>query len=158
MKRLSLCVALILFLCACGRVKPTPPDYPFSVNGTVEAVYSDIRFKASVKNGQSSLTLTVSQPEELKGFTVISGENGTVIQNASLSLEYQNDSLEKICPLAEIYDILTALNTQKTELTPSGEKLIAYFDYGGKKCSALINPQSLKIEELKSEKCNFIFT
>ncbi len=157
MKRIFACVFLVLILCSCQNEKRTLPQYPLSTGAEVAVSYQNTDFKANIKQTENSLTLTLTEPQELGGLEIVSSAEGTEIHNSDLTLSYGVGQLESTCPLAELYAVLNALNTQKPELAESGEDLTADFDYGGYKCRVKVNPQSGKIREIKTEKCVFCF-
>ncbi len=132
------------------------PEYPLTVLPTVSVSYFGVDYKADIQYDENKVTATLTSPEVLKGLVISSDESGTKIQNALLTLSYQNGYLEKICPFAELYGILTALNTQCPEIIRSGEELTADFDCDGD-CTAKINPESGKLKEIKTKKYIFTF-
>ncbi len=160
MKKIFLPIIFILsfFLSSCDKAEVNEPQFPLSVNGKVEAEYYFSYFSADIKTEEdSTLTLTVTKPKLLKDWIIVLNSDGTKIQNSSLSLDYEDDQLEKICPLVQLYDILEALNTQKPKFVLFSESYSADFEYEGEKCVVVVNAESGMVEKISTQDCVFTF-
>ncbi len=158
MKKLLLPVIFLIFLPSCNSLNVNKPQFPLSVGGKVEATYGFYSYTADISvQDDGTLKLTVTQPRLLKDVVMVLNSDGTQVLKDSIQLEYADGKLEKICPLAQIYDILYALNTQEPTLTPLGEKCVAEFDYEGKKCSVTAYTDSGLIEKIKTPDSVFTF-
>ncbi len=156
MKRIVLPLIVLIFLASCEKTDKVP-QYPIALNSVVQVEYNDEIFSATVFSDEKSVTATVLEPEELKGLKIISSADGVKIQNGSITLPYENNVLERQCPLAVLYDILSALNLQMPEFGQIAENMKAEFNYSNSICSVTVNADDGLIEEIITGKNIFKF-
>lgn len=151
MKRIFICISLVIILAACGK-PDAPPRPDLNISSAVDISYKQMKITADTETDENgTLKAVIRSPDSLDGISVICGESGTKV----ICGEVEIKSEEGYYPFVYLYDALKkAKTTEPVSIEKSGDRI--KFNYDG--FTIETDEQTNKIRHIETEYCDYEVT
>ena len=155
MKRIFLCLLLILSLCACSQEK-SAESLPAQFNASAATSYLGNSFDGEViSTPDGEFSVVMISPEELKGLRVEINSNGCRVTDNGLELDYPTKKLAELCPFVGLYEAVEASRHIAPEVNKKEQYIIFNYKDGKTEYKFTVERESGKITKIEADKTVF---
>ena len=113
MKKLFVLPLVLLLLCGCSQTETATPILN-NISFTAQIEYGENDYICDVMVADNTLNLTVTEPQEIKGLTLIVSENGIMAEFNGISYAPDISTLPQGAVVQVLYNVLKDVADNKT--------------------------------------------